>query len=139
MKLLKTWTSGSLDTSKEVAHEISEIIRSGDTVLLEGDLGSGKTFFVQHICQSWNVINEITSPTFTIIQNYSGEYNINHFDLYRLEEINELDQLGWEDFIYSDAITFIEWPQMIEPLLISYYKMVISIENGNRIIELFKK
>ncbi len=139
MKLIKTYTSDSIDQSEKIAAELAAILIEGDVVLLEGTLGSGKTFLVQHMCKSWNIKEDVTSPTFTIIQNYSGDRFVNHFDLYRIEETNELDQLGWEDMIYSKAVSFIEWPQKIEPLLNQYYKILITSNNDERKIELYKK
>jgi len=139
MKLIKSWESDSIESSQKISIEIAAHFKKGDVVLLQGTLGSGKTFLVQHICRYWNVNESVTSPTFTIIQNYMGDEIVNHMDLYRIEEITELDQLGWEEMVYSNAVTFIEWPQKIEPLLQSYYKICITVKNEVRSIEFFKK
>ena len=108
----------------------------GDVVLLEGTLGSGKTFLVQEICKNWHIEEDVTSPTFTLIQNYNGDLDVNHLDLYRIENVEELDQLGWEDMVYSKGVTFIEWPQMVEPVLQSYYKIKIDLQEDRREITL---
>jgi tRNA threonylcarbamoyladenosine biosynthesis protein TsaE len=139
MKKIRTWYSSSIQDSRETAKELSQLFKKGNIIFLEGDLGSGKTFLVQNICKYWNVKDDITSPTFTIIQNYSGNYMVNHIDLYRIEKQNELDQLGWEDMLYSDAVTFVEWPQIIEEYVNSFYKISIIINNNVRQIELFEK
>jgi tRNA threonylcarbamoyladenosine biosynthesis protein TsaE len=139
MKKLKTWQSASIEDSKQIANELSQLFKKGHIIFLEGTLGSGKTFLVQNICANWNVTDDVTSPTFTIIQNYSGDYPINHLDLYRIEEQNELDQLGWEDMLYSDAVTFVEWPEKIENYVDHFYKISINMNNTNRRIELFEK
>ncbi len=139
MKLIGKWESVSLKDSRIAAAEIASGLKSADIVLLDGDLGSGKTFLVQQMCKVWNVKEDVNSPTFTIIQNYLGDKIVNHMDLYRLEKITELDQIPWEDMVYSEAVTFIEWPQKIEPLLKSFYKICITLNNGKRIIELYKK
>ena len=139
MNKIKSWTSTSLKESQNVAKELSSLFTKGDIVFLEGTLGSGKTYLVQYICSNWNVQEDVTSPTFTIIQNYSGDFSVNHIDLYRIEEQNELDQLGWEDMLYSDAVSFVEWPQKIENLTTHYYKIAISMDGKTRQIELFKK
>jgi tRNA threonylcarbamoyladenosine biosynthesis protein TsaE len=136
MKLLKSWISKSLSESQNIATELSTILKAGDIVLLEGTLGSGKTFLVQEICKNWYVDEDVTSPTFTLIQNYSGDVTVNHLDLYRIENIEELDNLGWEDMVYSDAVTFIEWPQKVEPVIQSYYKIVIDLQQNQREITL---
>ena len=139
MKTIKAWHSTSVQDSRQIAKELSKIFKKGSIVFLEGDLGSGKTFLVQNICKYWNVKDDVTSPTFTIIQNYSGDYSINHIDLYRIEKQNELDQLGWEDMLYSDAVTFVEWPKMIEEYVDNYYKISIIFKKKVRQIELFEK
>lgn len=139
MKLIKSWESSSIKDSRIVAAEISSKLKASDIILLEGNLGSGKTFLVQHICKLWNIKEDVTSPTFTIIQNYTGDKTVNHIDLYRIEKVSELDQIGWEDMAYSDAVTFIEWPQIIEPVLKVYYKIYISIKDRKRKIKLYKK
>ncbi len=139
MNFPKTWISNSISDSQKIAQELSTLLMPGDVVLLEGTLGSGKTFLVQEICKNWHIEDDVTSPTFTLIQNYSGNIAVNHMDLYRIEAIEELDQLGWEDMVYSDAVTFIEWPQMVEPILNSYYKINIDLKDGRREITLNKK
>jgi tRNA threonylcarbamoyladenosine biosynthesis protein TsaE len=138
MTFPKTWISNSISDSQKIARELSTILMPADVVLLEGTLGSGKTFLVQEICKNWHIEDDVTSPTFTLIQNYSGNIAVNHMDLYRIEAIEELDQLGWEDMVYSDAVTFIEWPQMVEPILKSYYKINIDLTDSRREITLSK-
>ncbi|KAA3614892.1 MAG: tRNA (adenosine(37)-N6)-threonylcarbamoyltransferase complex ATPase subunit type 1 TsaE [Calditrichaeota bacterium] len=139
MKLLKSWTVNSISDSQKIAVELSNIFKAADVVLLEGTLGSGKTFLVQEICKNWHIDEDVTSPTFTLIQNYFGDIAVNHLDLYRIENIEELDQLGWEDMVYSEAVTFIEWPQKVEPALQSFYKVKIDLRNDQREISLNKK
>jgi len=139
MNNIKTWKSVSIQDSREIAKELSKFFKQGSIVFLEGTLGSGKTFLVQNICLNWNVRDDVTSPTFTIIQNYSGDFKVNHIDLYRIEEQNELDQLGWEDMLYSDAVTFVEWPQKIENYVDSFFKISISMKDKVRQIELLEK
>jgi len=136
MKTIKSWKSNSIPESQLIAEELSQTLKPGDVILLEGTLGSGKTFLVQEICNMWHIEEDVTSPTFTLIQNYSGDVVVNHLDLYRIENVEELDQLGWEDMVYSDAVTFIEWPQMVEPVLQSYYKIKIELHESQREITL---
>ena len=139
MKTVKSWISNSISDSQILATELSKILKQGDIVLLEGTLGSGKTFLVQEICKNWHVEEDVTSPTFTLIQNYHGDVAVNHLDLYRIENIEELDNLGWEEMVYSNAVTFIEWPQMVEPLLQSFYKVKIVVQESQREITLSRK
>jgi len=139
MKKIKSWQSLSIKDSQNIAKELSTIFKKGHIILLQGKLGTGKTFLVQHICAHWHIQDDVTSPTFTIIQNYSGDFSVNHMDFYRIEQQNELGQLGWEDMIYSDAVTFIEWPERIEKYLDHFYKISIVMKDKIRHIELLKK
>jgi len=138
MKQIKNWISNSIKDSQNIAKELSQKITSGDVVLMEGNLGAGKTFFVQQICNYWQVEEDVTSPTFTLIQNYTSKFQINHMDLYRIEDEKELDQLGWEDMVYSAGVTFIEWPQKVMPLLKNYWHLNIELKNEVRNIVLSK-
>ncbi len=99
-------------------------------LLLTGDLGAGKTTLIQTICKQLNVIDEVNSPTFSIINEYKTETNesIFHLDLYRLKDENEALDIGIEDYLYDDNYTFIEWPEIIESLLPDNL-MRIHIEN----------
>lgn len=138
MELIKTFTAEKEQETIRFARELAGIFSSGDVVLLEGDLGTGKTFLVKALCRIWQTIDEAASPTFAIIHLYRGLQPVNHFDLYRIENVNELDNLGWEEFLETDAITFIEWPLILEPQLEKYYKIKISLQGGKRIFKLFK-
>lgn len=139
MKEIQSWLVHSTQESAQVAKELSTRFVAHDVVLMEGTLGSGKTWLVQNICANWHVEDEVTSPTFTLIQNYNGSVPINHMDLYRIEDPAELDQLGWEELIYTPSVSFIEWPSMVEPYISNYYKIVIEFESEGRRIKLFKK
>ncbi len=136
---VEQWTSLSVKDSVSVAKKLADIFKPADIVLMQGNLGSGKTFIVQHICKVWQVDEQVTSPTFTILQHYSGKYNVNHFDFYRIKSVKELDQLGWEEFFYSNAVTFVEWPQIIENVIDTYYKIIIENHSDKRKISLFSK
>ena len=85
MNKIKSWKSTSLKESQNIAKELSTIFNKGDIVFLEGTLGSGKTFLVQNICENWNVQDDVTSPTFTIIQNYSGDFKQETFKIINIE------------------------------------------------------
>lgn len=86
--------------------------------LFYGDMGAGKTTLISEICKQLGVDEEISSPTFSIVNEYRGEKGkIYHFDFYRLNETREAVEIGAEDYFFSDARCFIEWPQLIEELL----------------------
>jgi tRNA threonylcarbamoyladenosine biosynthesis protein TsaE len=138
MKLIKKYTSTTVEESAQIAKALSAVFQAGDTVLLEANLGAGKTFIVKKICEYLNSTDEAVSPTFAIIHQYNGPQLINHMDLYRVEDVRELDNLGWEEYLEMGAITFIEWPQIIERQLSDYYKLKINFDAETRIFELYK-
>ena len=137
-KLLRTYISKSEKETGEFGEYLSTLFKSGDIVLLEGNLGTGKTFLVQSICRIWNIKEDITSPTFAIMQHYKGDISVNHFDFYRLKNGLELENLGWEEIVYADGITFIEWPQLIKDKIQSYYLIKIEFQGQARQFELYK-
>jgi tRNA threonylcarbamoyl adenosine modification protein YjeE len=137
MKEIKSWYSEAEEDTVAIARELAGRFKPNDVVLFDGDLGSGKTFLVKALCRIWQTTDEAVSPTFAILHQYRGPQPVNHFDLYRIERVEELDNLGWEEFLEMDAVTFIEWPQLIEPRLESYYKIEIRIKNGRRQFKLY--
>lgn len=104
--------------SKELAHKLAARINSGDVIAFEGDLGSGKSFFCREIIKFLCGSNtKVTSPTFNILQTYeSPNFTIYHYDLYRVEHISELYELGFED-AFSANVALIEWPRIAFDLL----------------------
>ena len=102
----------NLDELKKFCKKFSKEINSGDVICLTGDLGAGKTTFVQCVCEALNINDNVTSPTFNIMLQYKNdEVILNHFDLYRLEKSDELEDIGFFEAIEGEAITFIEWAE----------------------------
>jgi len=102
----KTWQIGQL---------LGELLDAGDTVCLYGDLGAGKTNFTYGIAQGLDVQEQyITSPTFTFVNEYQGRVPLYHIDLYRLKDPDELENIGFEEYIESDGVTVIEWAERAE-------------------------
>ena len=92
--------------------------KSGDVFTLEGDLGCGKTVFSQGFAKGLDVKDNICSPTFTIIQEYySGRLPFYHFDVYRISDVEEMDEVGFDDYVYGDGVCLIEWANIIEEIL----------------------
>lgn len=107
----------SEDETIRVATEFGQLLKATDIIALTGDLGTGKTFFVKSILKIFG-IEEVTSPTFSIVNTYSGDVRINHFDFYRIKKLVELYDIGFEEYLSdSSAITFIEWAEMFEEIL----------------------
>ncbi|NOX89329.1 MAG: tRNA (adenosine(37)-N6)-threonylcarbamoyltransferase complex ATPase subunit type 1 TsaE [Calditrichaeota bacterium] len=138
MKILHQQISRSIEDTLKFARYLVRILKPNDIVLLEGDLGSGKTLLVKQICNLLKTKDEAASPSFAIIHQYNGPTPVNHFDFYRLHDEAELDQLGWEEMLNMGAITFIEWSQLIEKHLSEYYKVEIKFQGGDRIFVLKK-
>ena len=104
-----------------------------------GKMGSGKTTFIKALCETLQVTDYVTSPTFALINVYETEQSseIYHFDFYRIKSLNELFDLGYEEYFFSDKYCFVEWPELIEPLLPpNTVKVTITeTEHGSRMIE----
>lgn len=106
------YKSNSPEMTAELAERIAPLIEAGTVICLNGDLGAGKTLFVQSLAASLGVVGEITSPTFNIMNVYEGRLPILHFDLYRLEEEYELEEIGFFDYVDEpEGIVLIEWAE----------------------------
>ena len=109
--------SASEKETKQAADEFSKLLTQGDTVAFNGDLGTGKTFFIKQICSNFGIEN-VTSPTFSIVNEYDGKYKVYHFDFYRLNKVNELFDIGFEDYMKDEtAVKFIEWAELMEDVI----------------------
>ncbi len=138
VKILKRFSAKTQDDTIKFADELSQLLKPNDVVLLQGNLGSGKTFLVKAFCQIVKTSDPAASPSFALIHHYQGPQPVNHFDFYRLHSEQELDQLGWEELLHMGAITFIEWPQLVEKHLHDYYKIEIEIKDDVRLFTLKK-
>lgn len=104
--------------------------KPGEVYTLVGDLGVGKTVFTQGIAQGLGIEEPICSPTFTIVQVYEeGRMPFYHFDVYRIGDIEEMDEIGYEDYFYGEGLTMIEWANLIEEIL-PEHRREITIEKN---------
>ena len=103
--------SDSVERTQALGRALGELARAGDVILLEGELGAGKTAFTQGIGLGLGVTATINSPTFTILKEYEGRLPLYHFDLYRLDEPDELYELGFEDYFTGDGVCVVEWAE----------------------------
>jgi tRNA threonylcarbamoyladenosine biosynthesis protein TsaE len=128
----------SVEGLKEAAAKLIDKFPNHKVFALYGKMGAGKTTFIQAICRYLGSDDNVTSPTFALINEYNTKdlSSIFHFDFYRIEDIEEAFDLGYEDYIYSGDYCFIEWPEMIESLLPeNIVKVEIeSQQNESRII-----
>jgi len=107
----------SLEHIRAAAREFIENMGQSRVFAFYGKMGAGKTTFVKAICEELGVEDVITSPTFAIINEYEGDETIYHFDFYRIKKLEEVYDMGYEDYFYSGALCFIEWPELIEEIL----------------------
>ena len=97
---------------------LGEAAKPGDVICLNGDLGVGKTVFTQGFAAGLEITEAVNSPTFTIVQQYDdGRLPLYHFDVYRIGDVSEMDEIGYEDYFYGDGVTLIEWSDLIRELL----------------------
>jgi len=111
--------TGSRKETIRLGKCLGELLRPGDVVALIGELGAGKTTLAKGIAAGAGVEDEdeVTSPTFVLVNEYRGRFPVYHADLYRLQEAPELNDLGWEDFIYGEGISLLEWAEKIPEAL----------------------
>lgn len=131
----------SEEETENLAGKIADELVPGNVIALYGNLGAGKTFLVKSICKKWE-IEGVTSPTFAIVNQYSGKFEISHFDFYRIKKVSELYDIGFDEYIISEnSITFIEWAEMFpEVLPVHVIKITISyLENSKRKISIEKR
>ena len=97
---------------------LGEQAKPGEVICLNGDLGVGKTVFTKGFAEGLGITEPVNSPTFTIVQQYdSGRMPLYHFDVYRIADVSEMDEIGYEEYFFSDGVCLIEWGTLIEELL----------------------
>lgn len=124
----------SLEETEEFGIKLGRALRRGDILCLNGDLGAGKTTLTKSIGLGLGVEEYITSPTFALINQYSGRLPVYHFDVYRLENVEELFDLGFDEYFYGNGVCIIEWADKIDRM-IPKERIVIDIEKGNNLNE----
>jgi len=128
--MFKDYINSSLEETEKLAQLLTQKMSNGSIVLLNGDLGSGKTQFVRFIAQHLKVLDIVTSPSFLILNKYSTEKDVDifHFDFYRVKDIQELEDLGFFEIIESnEGIVLIEWANLYRDLFDEKEKRIIDI------------
>ena len=114
--------------------ELGKKAHAGQVYTLVGDLGVGKTVFTKGLARGLDILEPVSSPTFTIVQVYEeGRLPFYHFDVYRIGDVEEMDEIGYEDYIYGDGVSLIEWANLIEEILTEHYteiKIEKDLEKG---------
>ena len=129
----------SLDCIKEAAQQFIDNMGKGNVFAFYGKMGAGKTTFIKAICECLDVEDVITSPTFAIVNEYYSNQlqdSIYHFDFYRIKKLEEVYDMGYEDYFYSHRLCFLEWPELVEELLPKdAVKVTIAEqEDGSRLV-----
>ena len=135
------YISHNEDETKKLAKQIASKLNIGDVIILTGELGSGKTKFTEGFLSYFNLDNEISSPTFTIVNEYkNNDISIFHFDVYRLEDVDEFYAIGGDEY-FSSGISIIEWGELIKDALPNEYIEIVFHKDENnenlRILDIF--
>lgn len=118
----------NLNETEKFGIFLGENLKPGDVVCLNGDLGAGKTTLTKSIAKGLGIDDYVTSPTFTIVNEYYGKTDLYHIDTYRLDDKIDLDYLGFDEYFYSDGVTIVEWAEKIRDALPEEY-MEINIKS----------
>ena len=122
MKIIET---NSAEETFALGRQIGQQAKAGEVYTLIGDLGVGKTVFTQGVAAGLGIEETVNSPTFTIMQVYEeGRLLFYHFDVYRIGDVEEMDEIGYEDYFYGDGVCLIEWANLIEEILPPTYKRI---------------
>jgi tRNA threonylcarbamoyladenosine biosynthesis protein TsaE len=109
--------TASADDTRAVGRAVAGLLRPGDLVSLTGDLGAGKTTLVQGACRGLGVSEPVVSPTFTLVRQYRGVHPVHHMDVYRLERLQDVIDLGFDEMLDDGGILFVEWGDAIDSLM----------------------
>lgn len=122
---MKVIESFSAEDTFAVGRELSTAAIPGQVYCLIGDLGVGKTVFTQGFARGLEISEPISSPTFTIVQEYEeGKMSFYHFDVYRIADVEEMEEIGYEDYFYGNGVCLIEWANLIEEILPEEYQII---------------
>lgn len=128
------FTVDSVESTTSLGLKLGKLLNPGDIICLTGDLGTGKTHITKGIAQGLDIQEHITSPTFTIVNEYdSGRLKLYHFDVYRVSDPDEIYAIGFDDYIFSNGVSIIEWANYIEEILPSEYLHILiekDLEKG---------
>lgn len=116
-RLAEAWITRSAAETRERGAEMGHALTPGSVLIFTGNLGAGKTTLIQGICTGLGVTEKVTSPTFTLINEYQGRLPVYHFDFYRLHAAGELVDLGIDEYLDGPGVCLIEWPELIEAWL----------------------
>lgn len=126
--------TGTPEETFDLGFKLGQEAEAGQVYCLEGDLGVGKTVFAQGFAKGLGIAEAVNSPTFTILQSYEeGRLPFYHFDVYRIADVEEMDEIGYEDCFYGDGVSLIEWPTKIREILpaqVTWVEIEKDLEKG---------
>ena len=125
-----TTCTKSADDTRELASSLAALARAGDVFILSGDLGAGKTTFAQGFGRALGITEPITSPTFTLMRDYPGSLRLLHLDVYRLDRVNEVLDLGLHELLEEGAVALVEWGDVVAPAISTTY-LDLQLELGD--------
>ena len=120
----------SVDDTKTMAAEVAAFVRPGDLIVLAGDLGAGKTAFTQGLAHGLGVGEPVTSPAFVLVRSYAGRLPLTHIDVYRLDHIQEVVDLGIAEIVDAGGVTVVEWGDVVTPALPADF-LEVRLEQGD--------
>ena len=140
---MQTFISRSEAQTEAVGEQFAKNLADGTVVAMYGDLGAGKTAFVRGMARGMGLTCRVSSPTFTIVNEYCGERELIHFDMYRLNDSDELFDIGWEDYLARGAVCAVEWSEKVDDAFygdetvvriekLGYTERKITIEEGGK-------
>ena len=129
----RTIETNSPEETFALGRQIGEQAEPGEVYTLIGDLGVGKTVFTQGLAAGLGITEAVNSPTFTIVQVYEdGRIPFYHFDVYRIGDVEEMDEVGYEDYVYGEGVSLIEWANLIEEILPEHYRRITMEKNPEK-------
>ena len=124
---MQVWQTETEEQTEAVGRALAGTLRGGEVITLRGDLGAGKTVFTRGLARGLGIASPILSPTFTIVREYAGRLKLYHFDFYRLTEAEELQEIGFEEYMQPEAVVVIEWAELF-PEVLPARRIVVQIE-----------
>lgn len=125
-----------LEKTQEIGLKLGQLLRRGDIVCLTGDLGAGKTTFSKALAEGLGITETVTSPTFTIIQEYEGRLPMYHFDVYRIEDPQSMEDIGFDEYLFGEGVCIIEWANIVKDLIPQnslWIELLVTGDDGRRI------
>ena len=129
-KIIETFSD---EETRQLAYDIASQVVPGTVITLIGDLGVGKTVFAGGFAKGLGIDEPISSPTFTIVQSYDGgRLTLNHFDVYRIGDPEEMDEIGFDDYVFGDGVCLIEWANLISDIMPDEYTEILIEKNPSK-------